>query len=105
MIQKFHHLSPEKRYQIEISKIARIKQKEIASLNEVHNSTVRIELNCNTGKREPHAKVYSANIAMERTKERQMLKRKKIRITELLKGQARAFLEQDKLSPELIAAQ
>jgi IS30 family transposase len=102
-MQKFNHLSPEQRYQIEILNKAGTKQAQIARLIGVDKSAVSRELKRNTGKRGLHAKVYSAKIAMERTKERHRLKRKKIRFTEPLKEQARAWLEQDKLSPELIA--
>ena len=43
-------------------------------------------------------------MAINRTRERHRFKRKKIRFTEQLKEQARAWLEEDKLSPELISA-
>ncbi|WP_297338405.1 helix-turn-helix domain-containing protein [Algoriphagus sp.] len=73
-MQKFNHLSPEQRYQIEILIKAGTKQVEIAMLIGVHKSTASRELKRNTGKRGPHAKAYSAKIAMDRTKERHRLK-------------------------------
>src|SRR5574343_1797242 len=103
-MQKFNHLSPEQRYKIEILIKEGYSQTHIAAVLGVHKSTISRELKRNTGKRGPHAKVYSAKIAIDRTHERHRLKRKKIRFTEALKEQARMWLEQDKLSPELIAA-
>jgi IS30 family transposase len=103
-MQKFNHLSPEQRYQIEILIKEGYTQTRIAAVIGVHKSTISRELKRNTGKRGLHSKNYQAKVAINRTRERHRFKRKKIRLTEQLKQQARAWLEQDKLSPELISA-
>lgn len=103
-MQKFNHLSPEQRYQIEILIKEGYSQTHIASVIGVHKSTISRELKRNTGKRGLHSKSYQAKVAINRTRERHRFKRKKIRFTEQLKEQARAWLEGEKLSPELIAA-
>jgi len=104
-MQKFNHLSPEQRYKIEILIKEGYTQTHIAAAIGVHKSTISRELKRNTGKRGLHSKSYQAKVAINRTRERHRFKRKKIRFTEALKEQARMWLERDKLSPELIAAQ
>lgn len=103
-MQKFNHLSPEQRYQIEILNKEGFNQTQIATAFGVHKSTISRELKRNTGKRGLHSKTYRAKVAINRTQERHRFKRKKIRLTEQLKEQARFWLEKDKLSPELISA-
>lgn len=103
-MQKFNHLSPEQRYQIEVLNKEGYTQTKIAALVGVHKSTISRELKRNTGKRGLHSKNYLAKVAINRTRERHRLKRKKIRFAEHLKQQARAWLAEEKLSPEFISA-
>ena len=104
-MQKFNQLSPEQRYKIEILIKEGYTQTHIAAAIGVHKSTISRELKRNTGKRGLHSKSSQAKVAINRTRERHRFNRKKIRFTEALKEQARMWLERDKLSPELIAAQ
>ncbi|WP_439490093.1 hypothetical protein [Algoriphagus sp.] len=104
-MQKFTHLNPEQRYQIEVLNKDGYTQTKIVAIVAAYKRTIRRELKRNTGKRDRHSKAYSADVAIHRTQERHRLKRKNIRFTEPLKAQARIWLEQDKLSPELISAQ
>lgn len=103
-MQKFNQLSLEQRYQIEILIKEGLSQTRIAELIGVHKSTVSRELKRNTGKRGINALAYSARIASDRTKVRHRLKAKRVRFNEAMKVQARAWLSEDKLSPELISA-
>lgn len=103
-MQKFNHLSPEQRYQIEILIKQGLTQAGIARAIGVHKSTICRELRRNTGLRGRNAGEYVARIAQNRTEERHKLKPKNIRFKADLKEQARVWLKEEKLSPELIAA-
>ena len=73
-MQKFNHLSPEQRYQIEILIKEGYSQTHIASVIGVHKSTISRELKRNTGKRGLHSKSYQAKVAINRTPERHRFK-------------------------------
>ena len=103
-MQKFNHLSPEQRYQIEILIKQGVTQDDIARAIGVNKSTICRELRRNTGLRGRNAGEYVARIAQNRTDERHKLKPKNIRFKAELKEQARVWLQEEKLSPELIAA-
>ena len=103
-MQKFNHLSPEQRYQIEILIKQGVTQADIARAIGVNKSTICRELRRNTGLRGRNAGEYVARIAQNRTDERHKLKPKNIRFKAELKEQARVWLQEEKLSPELIAA-
>ncbi|QYH37309.1 IS30 family transposase [Algoriphagus sp. NBT04N3] len=103
-MQKFNHLSPEQRYQIEILIKQGVTQTGIARALGVHKSTICRELRRNTGLRGRNAGEYVARVAQNRTDERHKLKPKNIRFKAELKEQARVWLKEEKLSPELIAA-
>ncbi|GAB2478259.1 IS30 family transposase [Algoriphagus taiwanensis] len=103
-MQKFNHLSPEQRYQIEILIKQGMTQTGIARALRVHKSTICRELGRNTGLRGRNVGEYVARVAQNRTDERHKLKPKNIRFKAELKEQARVWLKEEKLSPELIAA-
>lgn len=103
-MQKFNQLSLEQRYQIEVLNKEGFSQTAIACRVGVHKSTISRELKRNTGKRGRSAGNYSARIAMNRAQERHKYKPKHRRFTEVMKEQSRIWLEDEKLSPELIAA-
>lgn len=103
-MQKFNHLNPEQRYQIEILIKQGVTQTGIARALGVHKSTICRELRRNTGLRGRNAGEYVARVAQNRTDERHKLKPKNIRFKAELKEQARVWLKEEKLSPELIAA-
>lgn len=103
-MQKFNHLCPEQRYQIEILIKQGVTQTGIARALGVHKSTICRELRRNTGLRGRNAGEYLARVAQNRTDERHKLKPKNIRFKAELKEQARVWLQEEKLSPELIAA-
>ena len=103
-MNKFTHLSPEQRYQIEALNRNGTSQTKIASIIGVSKSTVSRELQRNTGKRGRYSGEYNARVAQNRTEERHRLKRKRIKFTEPLKDEARKMLVEDKYSPELISA-
>lgn len=103
-MQKFNHLSLEQRYQIEVLNKEGLSQTAIASRIGVHKSTISRELQRNIGKRGRSAGHYSARIAMNRAQERHKYKAKHSRFTESMKEQSRIWLEDEKLSPELISA-
>lgn len=104
-MQKFNHLRPEQRYQIEALLETGTSQSEIANILGVHKSTVSRELKRNKVPKGPFSKYYSGRVAHNRYVGRQRLKPKMIRFTEEMKQQARIWLKDDKLSPELICAQ
>ena len=103
-MDKFKHLSPEQRYQIEALNRNGTSQTKIAAIIGVNKSTVSRELQRNTGKRGRYSGEYRAEVAQNRTNERHKLKKKRVKFTESLKEEARKMLVEDKLSPELISA-
>lgn len=101
-MQKFNQLSLEQRYQIEVLNKEGFSQTAVACRVGVYKSTISRELKRNTGGRS--AGNYSARIVMNRAQERHKYKSKHRRFTEAMKEQSRIWLEDEKLSPELIAA-
>ena len=105
MTKKYSQLTQEQRYQIEALRMANHSQSFIANAIGVHKSTICRELQRNTPKRGKGAKVYHAAKAQRKTAQRHLLKPKRIRFTEALKADMRQMVEEEKYSPELVAAQ
>lgn len=105
MTKKYSQLTQEQRYHIEAFRIAGHSQSFIANAIGVHKSTVCRELIRNTPKRGKGAKVYHATNAQKKAEQRHFLKPKVIRFTEGLKAEMRQMMEEEKYSPELVAAQ
>lgn len=101
---KYSQLSLEQRYQIEALYKAGKTQSEIGRLLGVHRSTISREFRRNIPSRGITAKEYIANRAQERTDVRHQIKRKRIRFSSGLKDQARRWIIEEKLSPELVSA-
>lgn len=104
MTKRYTQLRPEQRYQIECLIIAGKNGSEIADILGVNKSTISRELKRNTPQRGSGALVYDALKADKKTRNRHRTKRKRCCFTDDMKSQARNWLTQDKLSPELISA-
>jgi IS30 family transposase len=104
IMQKYKQLSLEYRHQIKALMDAGLSQTKIAQTIGVHKSTISRELSRNVAKRGPTAKTYLPDLAQKKTEQRHRDKPKHLRFSELLKKQAADWLEEEKLSPELIAA-
>jgi len=104
MSKNYNQLSTEQRYQIEALIKGGKNQKEIACILQVHPSTISRELRRNTPQGGKGAYLYWATNAQRRTELRHRLKPKVSRFTQAMKETCRTWLEQDKLSPELISA-
>ena len=105
MTKKYNQLSPEQRYKIEALLSANLNQTEIAEIIGVHKSTISRELNRNVPKRGIGAKVYCAENAQNKTRQRHQAKNKLIRFTPSLKKQLKEWMDKKRFSPELVAAQ
>jgi transposase, IS30 family len=103
-MQIFNHLRLEQRYQIEALLETGITQTQIAVIIGVHKSTVSRELRRNKAAKGPYSKTYASHIAQRRYSDRQLAKRKNTRFTSQMKQEARHWLQEDRLSPELISA-
>ena len=103
-MQKFNHLCLEQRYQIEALLETGITQTQIAVIIGVHKSTVSRELRRNKAAKGPYSKTYAGRIAQRRYSDRQLSKPKNTRFTPQMKQEARHWLKEDRLSPELISA-
>jgi IS30 family transposase len=103
-MQKFNHLCLEQRYQIEALLETGITQTQIAVIIGVHKSTVSRELRRNKAAKGPYSKTYAGRIAQRRYSDRQLAKPKNTRFTPQMKQEARHWLKEDRLSPELISA-
>jgi IS30 family transposase len=101
---KYSQLSLEQRYQIEALYKAGKSQSEISRSLGFHRSTISREFKRNIAIRGSNAKEYLANRAQEKTVERHKIKAKHIRFTSELKNQARHWIVEEKLSPELVSA-
>jgi transposase, IS30 family len=105
MSKNYSQLSKEQRYQIEALIAAGKTQTKIAEIIKCHPSTVSREIRRNTPLRGYGAALYRAKNAQRRTDLRHAEKNKQIIFTDQYKVQVKKWLENDKLSPELIAVE
>lgn len=103
VMQKYTQLSLQNRHQIKALLDAGHNQSEIARTLGVHRSTISRELKRNVANEEPPDKGYCPSAAQQLTNRRHRNKPKHRRFTDALKAQARRWLTQEKLSPELIS--
>lgn len=101
--RKFSQLSETERAKIEVLLKAGHSRKYIADQLGRHLSTIYRELSRNTPKRGYRAKVYDASRAEEKTRHRHARKPKYKRFTDNLKQEIARLIEEQSLSPELIA--
>jgi transposase, IS30 family len=104
MTKKYKQLTLVQRYKIEAYKLACKSISEIAILLSVNKSTISRELKRNTPQRGKGAKIYVAINAQQKTTKRHVEKEKSGCFTLDLKLQMKKMMEQNKYSPELIAA-
>ena len=102
MTTKFKQLSLEQRYQINALLKAKLNQTEIATILQVHKSTISRELRRNIPQRGRGAKEYEPEKANKKTQTRHKLKRKQILFTEEMKMLVKQRMEGARLSPELV---
>jgi IS30 family transposase len=102
-MQEYTQLSKENRHQIKALLDAGLNQSEIARTIGVHRSTISRELNRNVANEGTQGKDYCPLGAQQLTDQRHTDKPKHRRFTEGLKDQARRWLTEEKLSPELIS--
>ena len=103
VMNKYSQLSLQNRHQIKALLDAGHTQSEIAELIGVHRSTVSRELTRNVANEGPESKHYCPEHAQQLTDRRHRNKPKHQRFTDALKAQARQWLVEEKLSPELIS--
>ena len=101
---KFKQLNPQQRYQIEALMHAGRNQTQIAQIVGVSKSTISRELKRNMPIAGRGAKVYDAARAQIKTDRRHHEKPKHERFTNAMKQQIKRWMEQERLSPELIVA-
>lgn len=104
-MKNYRQLDQVQRYKIETLLEVGLPKSKIAEQIGVHKSTVYRELNRNTGKRGRHAKEYLARLAQTKSDKRHTFKRKSVKFTQGLKQQAKGWLKDEHLSPELIAVE
>lgn len=104
MTKKYTHLTLEQRYQIEALLKTERNYEEIGEIVGVNKSTISREFKRNVSKRGIGSLTYDPDNAQEKTDKRHRTKTKRIRFTEEMKNQARDWLINEKLSPELISA-
>ena len=102
-MQKYTQLSEENRHQIKALRDAGHSKSEVARTIGVHRSTITRELKRNVPNDESADKDYCPETAQQLTNQRHRDKPKACRFTEDLKDQARQWLTEEKLSPELIS--
>jgi IS30 family transposase len=102
-MNKYSQLSKENRHQIKALLDAGHNQSEIARTIGVHRSTISRELARNVPNEESEDNPYCPSHAQQLTDQRHTDKPKHHRFTEDLKAQARRWLTEEKLSPELIS--
>ena len=102
-MQKYTQLSLENRHQIKALLDAGHNRSEIARTIGVHRSTISRELKRNVGNDQGADNAYCPQTAQQLTDQRHRNKPKARRFTEALKDQARQWLLEEKLSPELIS--
>lgn len=103
-MKNYKQLDLKKRHKIKALLDEGHNQSQIAKNIGVHRSTISRELTRNVAKRGPTAKQYRPDLAQQKTDRRHRDKPKHHRFSELLKMQARQWLTEEKLSPELISA-
>jgi len=103
VMQKYTQLSLENRHQIKALLDAGHNRTEIAQTIGVHRSTISRELKRNVDNEQGQDNTYCPDRAQQLTDQRHRNKPKVRRFTEALKDQARRWLLQEKLSPELIS--
>ena len=103
VMNKYTQLSKENRHQIQALLVAGHNQSEIACTIGVHRSTVSRELKRNVSNRGSAGNKYCPEAAQQLTDQRHTDKPKHCRFTDELKRQARWWLTEEKLSPELIS--
>jgi len=103
VMEKYSQLSLENRHQIKALLDAGHNKSEIARTIGVHRSTIGRELKRNVANPDPEGKNYRVDVAQELTDQRHRDKPKHHRFSEELKAQARQWLTEEKLSPELIS--
>jgi len=102
-MQKYKQLDLNSRHQIKALLDAGHSQTKIAEIIGVHKSTISRELSRNAPTRGCHANKYRPETAQRKTNQRHRNKRKHCRFTEDLTEDAIQWLEEEKLSPELIS--
>lgn len=105
MTKKYRQLNLEQRYKIEAYLRVGKSQTAIADLLGVNRSTICRELRRNVPLRGIGAKLYVAQKAHCKAEYRHVAKAKHTKFTEELKLETKLLLEEDKYSPELVAAQ
>lgn len=103
-MKKYNQLSLEQRYQIQALLSANETYTSIALIVGVNKSTISRELKRNVPKRGFGAKEYSAEKAWKKTQTRHKTKPKAQRFTQEMKDQIVAWMQIDRLTPELIYA-
>lgn len=102
-MQKFKQLDLGQRYQIEALLLAGHNQTAIASILNVHKSTICRERKRNIAARGRTAGVYTAENAQRKTNLRHKQKPKDVKFTQELKQIVVGYLSYNKWSPELIS--
>ncbi|MDZ7773655.1 MAG: IS30 family transposase [Balneolaceae bacterium] len=102
-MQKYTQLSVENRHQIKALLDAGHNQSEVARTIGVDKSTISRELKRNVANEGAESKDYCPEAAQKMTDRRHRDKPKHRRFTDALKAQARQWLTEEKLSPELIS--
>jgi IS30 family transposase len=103
MSKNYTQLSLVQRYQIEALIKAGITQKKIAGQLGCHPSTISRELRRNTAQRGRTSGNYIATNAQRRTKNRHVIKNKRIIFSEKIQEKVKCCLVKERWSPELIS--
>jgi len=102
-MQKYKQLDLKGRHQLKALLEGGHSQTKIAEIIGVHKSTISRELSRNIATLGRYANEYRPELAQRKTNQRHHNKRKHCRFTEDLKEEATQWLEEEKLSPELIS--
>ncbi|MDZ7755192.1 IS30 family transposase [Rhodohalobacter sp.] len=102
-MQKYKQLDLQDRHKMKALLEAGHSKTKIAEIIGVHKSTISRELSRNVSTRGRYANEYRPQSAQRKTDQRHRDKRKHCRFTEDLKQEATEWLEEEKLSPELIS--
>jgi len=102
-MQKYKQLDLQDRHKVKALLEAGHSKTKIAEIIGVHKSTISRELSRNVPTRGRYANEYRPESAQRKTNQRHRDKRKHRRFTQDLKEDAKRWLEEEKLSPELIS--